>query len=660
MKIICLIFVLFLAVIISLRAQNSTGGKENGNSGDKYPVMEGSGITIVGSRETTQQMEVIDRETIEKTHAPDIPSLLQESSGLGVTRYGPYGNMTAVNIRGFDTKRTAILVDGIPLNSTASGDFNFDSIDPASIERIEIIYGGSDTKFNVSGAMGGVINFVTVKKEKLGWSLGGGISNTSYVPGRYTKADGSGGNPQWQDFADTQRINLFGSYGTEKYSFRLNLSGNRAENHFLYQDYFGLARRKESNEILDGGASLSFIRELPEQSRLIATGAFYSGDKNIPDSGYAMTYRKQKDIYSRENVMLDMPRAFHDDLSMELSLGHNWKNTGFEPDSLHNENRLTLINRWSWYPVKEFTLRFGGDYTLIHLDSAKSGLHNGHRGGLYLSAEYAPVKKLLLIASVKGATDGKNLVPIPKLGLAWAINDNLTLKNNYFRSFKFPDFDDLYWVQAGFMGNLNLKNEDGWGADLGVELAVKELVTVNSTVYGEWTEDSIHWSNASGTWRPENISTAAFFGWDNRVKFIIPFSPGFLKKPIFRLSWQYQPSWLLTGNLSFNNNRRIPYLPLHTVGVSVELPWETSAGSLPGSLAISCRYESVRYGDTGNLKKLDPHILLNITYNQKVSNNLNFFGKINNALNTQYVSFADYPMPGISLTVGLRANWEVK
>jgi len=657
----CFTFVLIflLAILFSPYAQEDNNDDDL-NSGDA-PLVEGGGLTIVGSKTTTQQMDTVDRDTIEKNSSPDLPSVLQDTAGLGVTRYGPYGNDTNVNIRGFDTTRTAVLVDGIPVNSTASGGFDFSSIDPSSIEKIEIIHGGSDTKYNVSGALGGVINIVTAKEQKPGWSLGGGVSNTSYLPGRYNKQYGGTGTPQWQDLVDTQNVNAYGAYGSEKYSFRLNVFGNRAGNHFLYQDDYGYARRKEGNEILDAGSSASFIRNLPGYAKLIATGAFYWGDKNIPVSGYGSEYGKQKDLGTRVNVMLDMPRVFSDDFSTELSLGHNWTRLNFNPDSgssRHDEHDLSFVNRWSWYPASKITMRFGGDYDFIHLDSTSIGLRYGNRGGLYVTSEYTPVKKLLLIASIKGITDGQEVVPVPKLGLSWTVNDSVTLRNNYYRSFKFPDFNDLYWEQDGFRGNPNLKNEDGWGADLGADILVKDWFTVSSTFYGEWTNNSIHWDNSSGIWQPENSGVAAFFGSDNQLKFTLPFSPGPFEKPILSLSWLLQLSYLLSGDLTFADSVRIPYMPVHTFGVSLELPWKTGGKKLPGSLIISGRFESSRYADTANLIKLNQCFLLNINYSQKLNDNLAFYAKLNNALNANYVSFADYPMPGINLTLGVNMNFD--
>jgi vitamin B12 transporter len=657
MKAICFFFVLFITAFTPLAAQTNAAGEdfEDDELYDDYLFMEGEGLTIVGAISTTQQIEVINRETIESTHAPDLPSLLEETLGLGISRYGPYGNQAGINIRGFDTKRIAILIDGVPVNSASSGDFDFYSIDPLSIERIEVIYGGSDTKYNVSGAFGGIVNIITVKTPKPGWSIGASLSNTSYLPGQYNKYGGGIGNPQWQDLADSQNINLFGTYGTETSSFNISVFGNRAGNHFLFNDYFDITRRKEGNEILDAGATVSFTRNVGDYAKLIAAGSFYYGNKNIPASGYATNFIEQRDMASRENIMLDMPRAGHDDFAMELSLSHNWKKLyyGTGTPSVHNENNITVINRWAWYASDNFTLHFGGDYRFINLDSTNTGIHHASRGGLYLTPEFSIDKKLLFIASIKGMTDGREVIPIPKFGLSWKANDTLTLKNNYFRSFKFPDFDDLYWEESGFSGNPDLKSEDGWGADLSIELTPPIGLNINSTLYGQWTENSIHWSNESGIWRPENYGSAVLFGWDNRVDYTIPVSVGPLTKPVLSFSWLFQMSWLLSGDLTFSDDKRIPYMPVHTLGVSLELPWKTVKSELPGSFAIIGRFESVRYTNTANSRELEPCFLLSITYNQKVNKNIGVFGKLNNVLNTAYFSYADYPMPGISLILGI-------
>jgi vitamin B12 transporter len=618
-------------------------------------TMESQGITVLGAAETTQQMDVITKDEIERRNAPDLPTLLEETLNLGVTRYGAYGNQADINIRGFDSERVAILINGIPANSPRTGEFDMTQIDINSIERIEVIYGGSDTKYNVTGALGGVINLITLRKQPLGLRLGGSISNSSVMPGRYNKKGGEVGGPQWQDLADTQMTSLFAGYGAEKYSLSFNWFGNRAANHYLYKDYYGFSRRKENNEVWDTGLSGSYLREFDLTKLLVSVDGYYA-DRNFPVTGTALSKGKQRDFKTGQSLMLDMPRAFHDSLAMEASLSHSWAFLDYEGISVHQDNNLTAINRWTWFPFPWMTFRAGFDYRYIHIDSTEDGVRNGHNGGLYLTAEWQPHQRFLIVPSVKGVSNGADIVPAPKLGFVWSPVDAFSIKNNYFRSFKFPDFDDLYWSQPGsyYIGNPDLRPEDGWGTDLIVEFRPAEWFGLESSAYYQWTADSIHWVKYAGAWKPQNAGVGTFVGWDARLTSDIPFKLGPFSLISLTLSYRFLQSWLLSGDFGYADNKRIPYMPRHTFGVSLDIPWNSGSRTAAGSLLVSGHYESLRYADTGNLLALDPYVLLTITLNQRLGKRLSASAVVRNALNSLYTSFAEYPMPGITATLGIR------
>jgi vitamin B12 transporter len=261
----------------------------HGQSDDDDFVLEFDeefGITVAGTRQTTQQMAVISREDIEQQGAQDLASLLQDTLSLNIARYGPYGSQTSIHMRGYSSKRVAFLVDGVPVNSAMDGGFDINQIGLDSIERIEVIYGGSDSQFNVSGAMGGVINIVTVRRQEPGWRFSGSVSNTSSMPGEYRGRSGERQSPHWEDLFDAQNIALSAAYGGNGFSFRGGVLANRAANHFIYTDHFNHPRRKENNEVWDAGVNGSFVWKLGSFSRLIASTNFYYGDKNIPTSGF--------------------------------------------------------------------------------------------------------------------------------------------------------------------------------------------------------------------------------------------------------------------------------------------------------------------------------------------------------------------------------------
>jgi outer membrane cobalamin receptor len=124
-----------------------------------------------------------------------------------------------------------------------------------------------------------------------------------------------------------------------------------------------------------------------------------------------------------------------------------------------------------------------------------------------------------------------------------------------------------------------------------------------------------------------------------------------VKKITPSVTYQYLLSYLLSFGYDFASDKRIPYNPMHTIGASFDISWET------GSLLISGQYESLRFEDRPNLVELKPHFLLNANLNQKIGQNFTVFGTARNILNTSYQSFYDYPMPGITLTLGIRMQY---
>jgi vitamin B12 transporter len=144
------------------------------------------------------------------------------------------------------------------------------------------------------------------------------------------------------------------------------------------------------------------------------------------------------------------------------------------------------------------------------------------------------------------------------------------------------------------------------------------------------------------------VGKAVFFGWDSRLRIDLPVSLGPVEKIIISLSYQYQLSYLLSYGYTWASEKRIPYMPMHAAGASLDIPWKT------GSLLVSGHYEGLRYSNTSNTIKLDPHFLLNITLNQKTGENNTLFAALRNTLNQFYDSIYNYPMPGITLTMGIK------
>ncbi|MDR1930441.1 MAG: TonB-dependent receptor [Treponema sp.] len=454
-----------------------------------------------------------------------------------------------------------------------------------------------------------------------------------------------------------QALSLQAGYGAESFSWKASLFGNRAGNHYLYEDDYGFARRKVSNEVLDLGGNGSFVFNLSDTTTLLSDTKAYYAHRNFPITPNSTGSALAKDFRLTENLLLNAPLIFRDDLGTEGALSYQYSATGYGVDIESFDHYLTGINRWNWYAHEKLTLRTGIDWRFLYVDSRSATetrpVKTANQGGLYVTGEFSPVKQFMVVASVKGVTDTRQYAVVPKLGFRWDPHPQFSLKNNYFRSFKFPDFDDLYYrsLDSMFVGNPNLRPEDGLGADLSGEYTPNKWFNLSATIYGQRTADSIHWvKSAGGRWSPENIGTAWFAGAELRPAFTLSIDRGVFETLKLGLSYQFQLSWLLSGNLSFEDAYRIPYQPTHILGGSADLQWKT------GSLLVSVHYETTRYADTLNQMALEPYCIAHVSYNQNLGKNLTVFASLRNILNAHYESFAGYYMPGISLTLGARTR----
>ena len=164
-------------------------------------------IEVVGSRikridlEGPQTVEIINRETIERSGTTSVADLLREHSvaanfggyrsevNLGST---PAAGANSVNLRGLGEKNTLVLLNGkrLPTNGV-SGAVDVNIIPMSAVERVEVLKDGASAIYG-SDAAGGVINIVT-RKDFDGWAIdtryekpeqkGGDITSASILHG---------------------------------------------------------------------------------------------------------------------------------------------------------------------------------------------------------------------------------------------------------------------------------------------------------------------------------------------------------------------------------------------------------------------------------------------------------------------------------------------
>ena len=115
---------------------------------------------------------IITAEQIERAPEQSIPEILAREAGVQIRSLfgGNAGASTTVDIRGFGASaasNSVILVNGRRINDLDLQGIDFAGIPRDSIERIEIVRGGSAVVLYGEGVVGGVINIVTKSPARL-------------------------------------------------------------------------------------------------------------------------------------------------------------------------------------------------------------------------------------------------------------------------------------------------------------------------------------------------------------------------------------------------------------------------------------------------------------------------------------------------------------
>jgi vitamin B12 transporter len=108
---------------------------------------------------------VITREDIEMSLANDLAELLRFQAGIDIGRNGGPGQATSVFMRGTESNHTLVLIDGVRMNPGTLGGAAVQHIAPETIERVEIVKGARSALFGTD-AIGGVINIITRRTEQ--------------------------------------------------------------------------------------------------------------------------------------------------------------------------------------------------------------------------------------------------------------------------------------------------------------------------------------------------------------------------------------------------------------------------------------------------------------------------------------------------------------
>lgn len=444
----------------------------------------------------------ITRADIENSSGKSAADLLNETPGVQTDgNFGPMGTNISYFVRGASSKRTLILIDGIPFNDPSGIDQTYDLrlLDLDQVESIEILKGGLSTLYG-TGAAAGVIS-ITLRKAtsdsfagsaKIGYgsfntispgiTLNGSNGNISYfVNASYKKSDG------FSAAEDQSGVGNFDEDGFESYNF------------------LGKMKMEVSSDF-DLGVTIS----LDDFDTDFDGGAFFDGDNTSEyrqvRAGLSPKLKLGNGSITGELFYSKLDRLFNspDFIDQSQRFINEYDADSWQADVLLNQNLSSNIKfigglnyqsqSFSQPAIEESSFNWIDPYATFIYDQSNFNLQIGSR--INIHSEY-----------------GSNVVynANPSYLIALSENSDVKVFGSYSTSFVTPSLFQIF----GSFGNLDLDPEESQSLEFGSGIYLENF-NLNVAYFDRNDEDLIDFRSlfdASG-----NFIGGEYFNTNNEIE----------------------------------------------------------------------------------------------------------------------------------------------
>ncbi|MCR5177006.1 MAG: TonB-dependent receptor [Anaerovibrio sp.] len=441
---------------------------------------------------------VIDMESY-RGQAKNVPELLRGVAGIQIQNRASGGgaeDMT-LKLRGHDSRRYTVLVDGVPQrNAGVMGGsyFSWDAMPFSAIERIEIIKGAKSLQYGQVN--GGVINIITRRKS-------GGTLKRSYGTYKYKQvAFNYNGTAGAFDFGLNYLYENKGAvlrnadYANRQYGFRLDYHVNKTD---TVRVGFQHVRTDRGLVVINSPDRADYNDYYPITN--FADAFSNAKTTEVGDGSRTRTYRNSFDISYDSKRTKGSDRFTYWRVNEKI---HEIKKSGgtllFERNNSTDQSQ-GYIYKGSRILNDKHELYFGADYTRYRYGhgwydsnaegasalypSQKADVYGIYVGDTWLMDNRWSLNYGVRYDSMKGDRDDSRAVAVksfsdsslsPKVTATFRNDKATTTSFSVNRIWRAPSMVEFFWYYKGIgMSPLNhnaegsLRPEKGWGYDLAIE-----------------------------------------------------------------------------------------------------------------------------------------------------------------------------------------------
>ena len=610
--------------------------------------------------DTIVTLEITDKD-IEKKNAKTLDKALELLPGVDVSN-GAQGT-PRINIRGFRSRHTILLLNGIPINSTYDGQFDPHLIPTENISKIKVSYGNHSVLYG-QGGLAGVINIITRQGTKgFNTEVSGEMDERG---NHYSKATVSGGKEKTEFFvslsnsnsdgfllsdgftstpfedggirenSDDERLSLFGSIGfqlNDDVDLGLTLENSTGETGTPPSaidgsiDPFANKLKYERTEDFETlSAQLSMEYHPQAVFGLRAWGFINNNEQDL--AGYdSVTYITQtaKGNYTRTDKTSITGGTLQASFDFKSS-GNAVLSFSGEKDEYTSDGQEVLKNN---NPAVPFSLDHDLD---IYSAALEYKLQLLSKMDLVMGYSHHWQSKDI------GSDDDKGSY---MLGASYKLSDNTTLRASYARKIRFPSIKQLY--EPGGAGNPDLIAEQSSNYEAGITQKLPWNMEMDLVMFQNDVENYIEKDNITN--RNENNEEYQFKGIETRL------TKPFLDTGAVGIAYSY----LETEDKSTGTQKdELQYRPKHKFSINVYYTWDCGLTAYADFMHVAEQYY---YSRTGAVQKaeLGDYSIVNLKLEQNLAaTNFSIYLGVDNLLDETYEESYGYPQPGRTSYAGIK------
>ncbi|HTF19067.1 MAG TPA: TonB-dependent receptor plug domain-containing protein [Chryseolinea sp.] len=571
---------------------------------------------------------------------------LSDKLGADVPLYlKSYGNnqLSTISIRGTTASQTAVLWNGININSPTLGQSDLALIPLYLFDELSVRYGGSSALYG-SDAIGGSILL--------------GQQQPAFNKHMVLNFD--------QQVASFGRFDtgVKAAWGGSRWRFVTKALHTYLENDFPYNSpAVGYTKRQNNASVRNYGVDQQIQYQINDRQYIAVEGMYTDNHRHIQPP---VTNDDSHEVLNDRNTRVSV--NYHNTMAAGVltATAAYVSNDEDYVDGTTSTNRSDQLAAQASFDQDygtRFNVRYGVSYSRFHATSTNFDDNLiEYRFDGFISSRYVIRKGWLLNLNLRQALyDGRYAPFSPSLGTEVFLVDRETskfsIRGQASRAYRVPTLNDRYWIPGG---NPALLPEDAWQFEMGLH-ASRSMegfgVEIDLTAYRGWVSDMILWRPTGSFWSPVNLQEVDLYGTEAAAK-------GHWKQG----DWAVRSSLQYAFTKSLNSqaldaadastvNKQLPYVPIHSARINV------SADYKRWSLYFNGDFTSKRYTtlDNASTYALDPFFLMDAGLSRTVrwtKVTVELSAQVRNIFNVYYEMLMNHAMPGTNVGVRVNLKWE--